>query len=588
MAVIRAHDLRSVVSRPLDLSTSRRPRVDAIVMPIVIVALGFYVVYPLVLILINSFNVARIADPPRYGLDNWIAAFSQPRVLQSLGNTLLVYFLYTSIGFPIAVAIAWALARIRMPFAHGLEFLFWVSYMLPSLFTTIGWMMLLDPDLGLLNVGLRRLLLPGTTTGPLNIFTVPGIVWVHLVSTVISTKVMLLTPAFRNMDASYEEAGRASGASNLMTMARITLPMMIPPMTIVLMLNVVRMFQTFEIEQLVGTPFRFYVYSTLIFQLARASEPPQYGQATALASLTLLLIAAIIPLQRWLLHRRQVTTVSGRFRPGLIEIGRWWWLPFGLIVLVLLVLNVVPLVTVVVGSFMTRAGFFQLAQVFTLRHWTNVLMDNQFRTALFNTVVLSGVTALISPFLFSFIAYILVRTRWRGRALLDSIVWSSGAVPGILASLGLLWMFLSTPFLRPIYGTIWALVLVAVLQGKLTGTQISKGVFLQLGQDLEDAARASGGGWLTVYLRIWLPLIMPTMILIGTMHFVIAAQATSHIVLLATRDTITLSLLALEFASGGTTQREEAGIIGLIIVLMTVGVALVARAFGMKLGVRHQ
>jgi iron(III) transport system permease protein len=129
---------------------------------------------------------------------------------------------------------------------------------------------------------------------------------------------------------------------------------------------------------------------------------------------------------------------------------------------------------------------------------------------------------------------------------------------------------------------------VAVLQGKLTGTQISKGVFLQLGQDLEDAARASGGGWLTVYLRIWLPLIMPTMILIGTMHFVIAAQATSHIVLLATRDTITLSLLALEFASGGTTQREEAGIIGLIIVLMTVGVALVARAFGMKLGVRHQ
>jgi iron(III) transport system permease protein len=80
---------------------------------------------------------------------------------------------------------------------------------------------------------------------------------------------------------------------------------------------------------------------------------------------------------------------------------------------------------------------------------------------------------------------------------------------------------------------------------------------------------------------------MPTLILIGTMHFVIAAQATAHVALLATRDTITLSLLALEFASGGTTQREEAGIIGLIIVLMTVGVALVARAFGMKLGVRH-
>jgi iron(III) transport system permease protein len=485
------------------------------------------------------------------------------------------------------VAIAWALARVRMPFSHGLEFLFWVSYMLPSLFTTIGWMMLLDPDLGLLNVAIRRVV-PGLTAGPFNIFSVPGVVWVHLMATVISSKVMLLTPAFRNMDAAYEEAGRASGASNLMTLARITLPMMIPPMTIVLMLNVVRMFQTFEIEQLVGTPFRFYVYSTLIYQLARASEPPQYGQATALASLTLLLIALIIPLQRWLLHRRQVTTVSGRFRPGLIDIGPWRWLPFGLIVLVLLLLNVVPLVTVVLGSFMTRAGFFQLAQVFTLKHWTNVLMDNQFRTGLFNTLVLSGVAALIGPFLFSFIAYVLVRTRWRGRMLLESIVWSSGAVPGILASLGLLWMFLGTPFLRPIYGTIWALVLVAVLQGKLTGVQLCKSTFLQLGQDLEDAARASGGGWLSVYLRIWLPLLTPTLILIGMMHFVISAQATSHIVLLATRDTITLSLLALEFASGGTTQREEAGIIGLIIMLMTIGVALVARGLGKKLGVRHE
>lgn len=130
-----------------------RLRVGVVVMPILIVGLGFYVVYPLVLILVNSFNVASIAEPARYGLDNWVAAFSQPRLLQSLGNTVIVYFLYETIGFPIAVIIAWALARIRMPFAHGLEFLFWVSFMLPSLFTTIGWMMLLDPDLGLLNVG---------------------------------------------------------------------------------------------------------------------------------------------------------------------------------------------------------------------------------------------------------------------------------------------------------------------------------------------------------------------------------------------------------------------------------------------------
>src|ERR1051326_2640284 len=131
------------VARRIDV---RIPRVGTIVMPILILALGFYVLYPLVLILVNSFNVARITEPARYGLDNWVIAFSQPRILQSIGNTVLVFALYMTIGLPLAVLIAWSLARIRMPFAHGLEFLFWVSYMLPALFTTIGWMMLLDPD----------------------------------------------------------------------------------------------------------------------------------------------------------------------------------------------------------------------------------------------------------------------------------------------------------------------------------------------------------------------------------------------------------------------------------------------------------
>jgi iron(III) transport system permease protein len=339
------------------LGFGNQPRWGVVVMPILILLLGFYILYPLTLILVNSFNVARIAEPARYGLDNWVVAFNDPSLARALGNTMVVYFLYTTISFPIAVMIAWALARVRLPFSQGLEFLFWVSYMLPGLFTTIGWVMLLDPDVGLLNAGLKRAF-PGVfTEAPFNIYTVHGIVWAHLMGTVISAKVMLLTPAFRNMDASYEEASRAAGASNWMTLLRVTLPLMIPPMVIVLMLNLVRMFQSFEIEQLIGTPFGFYVYSTKIYQLARSSEPPEYGQATALASLTLLVIALIVPLQRWLLHRKQVTTVTGRFRPGLVELGKARWGVFGLIVVVLLLLNVVPMVTVILGSFMTRAGF---------------------------------------------------------------------------------------------------------------------------------------------------------------------------------------------------------------------------------------
>ena len=159
----------------------------------------------------------------------------------------------------------------------------------------------------------------------------------------------------------------------------------------------------------------------------------------------------------------------------------------------------------------------------------------------------------------------------------------------MLASLGLLWMFLGTPFLVPLYGTIYILVLVIVLQGKLTGSQLFKTAFLQIGQEIEDAARVHGAGWWRTYWRIWVPLIMPTMILIGTFNFILAANTTASIILLASRGTVTLSILSLEWMIGGYgRQLENAGILTLVIGAMTTIAAVIARKYGMNAGVRHQ
>ncbi len=451
----------------------RRPNAGAFVMAVLIIAFGFYIVYPVILIFVHSFNVGSLREPFRFGLDHWRAAFAQPGIVQSLLNTVLIYFAYTAIAFPVAVLIAWTLARTRIPFSSRLELMFWVSFMLPALSTTIGWTLLLDPNFGFINVVLKAL--PLVQESPFSIYSVPGIIFAHLMAHSISQQVMLLTPAFRNMDSSLEEASRVAGGSTLGTMLRVTLPVMVPPMVLVLMLNSV-------------TPIRFYVYSTKIFDLVRHQEPPGYGQATALASLTLLIIAAIIPLQRWLLSRRHYTTVTSQFRPGLIDLGPVVQrLAFILIAGLAALLTIVPICTLLLGSFMTRAGFFQANPTFTLRHWQNVLGDSIFLNALQTTFVLSMTTAIISPVLFSIVAYIILRTRWPGRGLLDSMFWLSASIPGILSGLGLLWVFLGTPGLIEVYGTIWALLLVSLLQGKLTSTQLMKATFLQLGQELEDA-----------------------------------------------------------------------------------------------------
>lgn len=580
-----ASDARSLIAaRPV--ARVRRAPTGLFVMGVLIVVFGFYVLYPMLLIFINSFNAAGVNEPAQWSMSAWFAAFSEPDIGRALGNTFLIYISYTAISFPVAVLVAWSLARTKMPFSYGLEFMFWVSFMMPPIATTIGWTILLDGDFGILNRALMGL--PFVDGALFDIYSVPGIIWVHLMANAISAKVMLLTPAFRNMNVALEEASRVSGGSNLFTMLRVTLPVMVPAMTVVFMLDAVRLFNSFEMEQILGTPIGFYIYSTKIYDLIRNFEPPLYGQATALASLTLLIIGAIIPLQRWLMSRRQYTTVSGQFKPGLINLGRLQPFVFLLVVGLVALLTAVPILTLLGGSFMTRVGFFQVTPLFTLDHWFRVFREPMFVDALKTTLLLSTATAVISPLIFSVVAYVLVRTRWPGRSALDTILWVSAAIPGMLTGLGLLWVFLRTPGLIGLYGTIWGLLLVVILQGKLTSTQLVKGVYLQMGSDLEEAARVSGAGWVRTYIMIWLPLIMPTLILIGTINFVLSAQATSSIILIASRETRTLSILALELMTGGTIKElEAAGIVSLVIVGLTVGVALVARRFGLPLSVRH-
>jgi iron(III) transport system permease protein len=234
---------------------------------------------------------------------------------------------------------------------------------------------------------------------------------------------------------------------------------------------------------------------------------------------------------------------------------------------------------------MQRIGYFVLG--FTLDHWRFVLTDPVFIKALRTTLILAATAAILSPLLFSILAYILVRTRLPGRGALDAMIWSAGAIPGILAGLGLLWVFIGTPVLNFMFGTIWALILVVLLQGKTTGVNIMKGVFVQVGADMEEAARVSGAGWIRTYFRIWLPLLMPTLMLLAVMNFVSAAGATSSIILLASRDTMTLSLMALELSSTAVSNREAASIISIFIIAFTMTGALVIRYFGLRFGVRH-
>jgi iron(III) transport system permease protein len=555
----------------------------AILMALLIGVMGFYVVYPLVLILINSFNIATIAEPPLYGLKAWREAFSEPGILRSLWNSVKIGVVLQIVALPLGIFVSWLLARTNIFFAGGFELFFWVSFMMPTIATTFGWMLLLDPNTGLVNTAIRQIPLVGNLT--FDIYSFWGIIWAHLVSNGISTKVMLMTPAFRRMDSSLEEASRMSGASTWKTMWRITVPMMTPIIIVVLLLSVIRIFSSFEIELLLGVPWGFYVYSTKIVDLAR-QEPPLVSHAAALGSIILLFLAAFIPLQRKLINRRKFITVTGQFKPKIIDLGAWRYPATIFVGLIVFVLDFVPILSVVGGSFMTRFGFFHLPKTWTMEYWKMALGDPRLTMALQNTLIVAVSAALVGAVLFSLIAYVIVRTKLPGRSILDTICWLPSAIPGVLTGLGLLWLFLGTPVFRPFYGTIFLIVIAYILGGVTLSTQILKANFVQLGSELEEASRMSGAGFWRTYFRIVVPLMAQTMVMVGVIKFMFASEHASSIILLATSETRTLILLALDQVFAG--HREVASITVVFIMTLTLGVALIARSFGLKVGLRTE
>ena len=127
----------------------------------------------------------------------------------------------------------------------------------------MGWILLLDPKYGLLNQGLIGL---GIVSQPLfNIYSFWGIVWAHMGGTV-SVKVMLLAPAFRNLDAALEESSRISGASGWHTFFHHHSGDDAGDL-VTTILGIIRSLEAFEIELLLGTPIGLQVYSTKIHEL---------------------------------------------------------------------------------------------------------------------------------------------------------------------------------------------------------------------------------------------------------------------------------------------------------------------------------
>jgi iron(III) transport system permease protein len=196
--------------------------------------------------------------------------------------------------------------------------------------------------------------------------------------------------------------------------------------------------------------------------------------------------------------------------------------------------------------------------------------------------VLSIGTAVVAILVHSLIAYIIVRTSYRGRRLLDFVSWLPFTVPGIILGLALLWLFLGVGFLRPLYGTTALLIVAGVIAGMPLGVQIIRSGLLQLGGELEEASRIAGATWWATYRRIILRLMAPTLLAVGMITFVGAARNIGNFALLTTSANRPLSILQLDYVA--QRKFEEAVVVACIIMFVSLAGALLARLVGLRGG----
>ena len=541
-----------------------------------VVAMGL----PLLFLLAGSFNLSAPGKPAVYGIDNWLRAFTDSATLNALWMSFLLSVVRLIPAMILSVSFAWLIARTDMPGGKSIEAVCWIAYFVPDFPLVLAWILLLDPNFGFLNSAAKSI--PGVDGALFNPYSFWGIVWVHTSTGGIWFKVMLLVPVFRRLGATLEEAARVAGANTATMLWRITLPVLAPMILAVAVLSFIRGLQSFNTELLLGTPAGIYVYSTRIYDLLQR-EPRAYGEATALGSVFLFVLAALLFFYwKFLPGGKKFTVVTGQGYSTLrVKLGKWRYIAFAVCLLYVAVTMLLPLTFLVIGSFMRRYGFFDIAAPFTLNHWYNMLSDPIFLVALKNSLIIATMTAIGGVLLYSSLAYLLVSRRTIGAPLLESLSWIPHVLPGILLSLGVLWLFLATPLRFFLYGSVLGIAVALILADSPVTTQAFKAGLLQLGGDLEEAARVSGASWRYTYLRVLLPLLAPIAAAVGLMNFGSALTSISTPVLLYSHQSRPLAILLLEYSFTGELERAAA--LGLLITLIIGVMMLVGRKLGLQL-----
>jgi iron(III) transport system permease protein len=552
------------IGAPARIAAPRvRLRLEHFVMGGAVLCLIVLVVLPLLSLLIGS-----LRGESGVSLENFGEVVTGRLYVTALKNSLILGAWTGLFSLVIGVALAWAVSRTDVPGKALIQVTASLSYLSPPFLTAIAFVYLFSPNAGLLNVLMRDVLgLPFLT---FNVFSMSGLVLVTVLHT-FPFVYLLASSALLSVDASYEEAAQILGASKFRTAFSVTAPLVAPAILSGTLLAFVNAIALFGSQAIIGLPGRIVTLPTRIYALF--DYPPEYGLASALSLVFVVITVVALYLQRAFLARRSYVTLAGKgARPQLMSLGRARWFVLGFAVAIFIVAIVLPYSTLIAVSFSKSWGL-DFWKGLTLANYNFILFEyNVTQRAIMNSLMLAIVAATIAVLLGAVIGWIDLRTRIPGRRLLDYASLVPLGLPGIVMAVALIQFWLAMPL--ALYGTLMILLLAYVGRYIPLGVRAANASLRQIDPSLEESAQILGASWLTTMREVTLPLIRPGLFAGWLLVFVPVIQELSASILLFSSSSITLAVAVYNLYETGYIEPVAAlAIINMIIIGAAIFVA---------------
>ena len=559
-----------------------RFELKTVVIGLCVAIVAWLALVPLVFLLWQSFLTPQTAAvPSRYTLENYWTAYFSSETAELFLNSVEFASGSALLALVLGTCLAWMNERTNTPCKALFYSLAIIPLVVPGVLFTVSWMMLASPKIGIINLALQMLLHRDTVF--VDIYSMAGMIWVDGLH-YSPMAFLMMTAAFRSMDPSLEEQAAMSGASMLQTARRITLKLAWPAALGSLLILFVRAIESFEVPALLGLPVGIHVYTSSIYQ-AIHQYPSEVGLASAYAVTLLLLTSLGIYAQSRLSQQgSRYATVTGKgFRPRTIDLGRWRYLTAAIFIVYFVVVVLLPFLVLVWSSLQRfySAPSWQALRRVSLDSYRAVLNYPQFGQTVWNSVVLAALTAAAIMLLSAIISWIVVRTKLKGRWLLDNIASLPLVFPGLVLGLAIMVCYLTVDI--GIYGTLWIMFIAYVTRFLPYGMRYNSASMLQIHKELEESAAMSGASWTMTFRRVILPLLKPGLLAGFIYVMIVSIRELASSILLYSPGTEVVSIMIWEMWQNG--QYVELSALGVMLIIALFCLVMLAQLIGRRFGI---